>query len=57
MDEEDAKLAYDHTHFWRDKVRCRYFRYYHERMIIVKRGATIKDFNERSSRVRVVLDA
>jgi hypothetical protein len=24
-DEEDVKLVYDHTHFWRDKVRHRYF--------------------------------
>jgi hypothetical protein len=27
--EEDAKLVYNHTRFWRDKVRRRYLRYYH----------------------------
>jgi hypothetical protein len=38
-DEEDAELVYYHTHFQRDKVRCRYFRYYHGRRIIIERGA------------------
>ena len=38
MDEEDAELVYDHTRFWRDKVRHRYFHYYHGCRIIVERG-------------------
>jgi hypothetical protein len=32
-DEEDAELVYDHTRFWRDKVSCQYFHYYHGRML------------------------
>jgi hypothetical protein len=55
--EEDSELVYNHTHFRRDKTRCRYFRYYHVPKIIIKRGAAIKEFNERASRVRAVLDA
>jgi hypothetical protein len=35
MDEEDAELVYDHTHFSRDKVKHRYFCYYHRRRIII----------------------
>jgi hypothetical protein len=46
IDEEDAELVYDHTHFQRDKVRHRYFRYYHGRRIIVERGAIIEEFDE-----------
>jgi hypothetical protein len=42
-DEKDAELVYDHTRFWRDKVRCRYFRYYHGCKIIIERGATIEE--------------
>jgi hypothetical protein len=57
MDEEDAELVYEHTRFRRDKVRCRYFSYYHERKIMIERGATIEEFDERAPRVRVVLDA
>jgi hypothetical protein len=49
--------VYDHTRFRRDKVRRRYFRYYHGHMIIVERGAIIKEFNECAPRVWVVLDA
>ena len=56
-DEEDAELVYDHTHFWRDKVRRRYFCYYHGCMIIVKRGTIIEEFDECASRVWIVLDA
>jgi hypothetical protein len=57
IDEEDIELVYDHTHFWKDKVRCRYFRYHHVCRIIIKRGPTIEEFDERASRVQVVLDA
>jgi hypothetical protein len=39
IDKEDAKLVYNHTYFRSDKVRCRYFRYYHGCKIIVERGA------------------
>ena len=56
-DEEDAELVYDHTHFWKDKVRRRYFCYYHGHRIIVKSGAIIEEFNEHAPRVWVVLDA
>ena len=56
-DEEDEELVYDRTHFRRDKLRRRYFRYYHGRRIIVERGAIIKEFDKRALRVRVVLDA
>ena len=56
-DEEDAELVYDHTRFRRDKVRCRYFRYYHGRRIIIERGAATEDFDERAPRVRAMLDA
>jgi hypothetical protein len=57
MDRDDDDLVYDHTCFQRDKVRCRYTHYYHGRRIIIERGATIKEFDERVPRVRVVLDA
>jgi hypothetical protein len=50
-------LVYDHTHFRRDKVRRRYTCYYHGRRIIIERGVTIEEFDERTLRVRVVLDA
>jgi hypothetical protein len=56
-DDEDAELVYDHTRFQRDKVKRRYFYYYHGRRIIVERGAMIKEFDERAPRVWVVLDA
>jgi hypothetical protein len=56
-DEEDAELVYDHNCFQRDKVRRRYFRYYHGRRIIIERGATIEEFDECAPRVRAVLDA
>jgi hypothetical protein len=56
-DKEDPNLVYDHTCFQRDKVRRRYFCYYHRRKIIVKRGAAIAKFDERAPRIRVVLDA
>jgi hypothetical protein len=56
-DEEDAELVYGHTCFRRDKVRCRYFRYYHGRRIIVEMGSTIKEFNKCALRVRAMLDA
>ena len=46
--EEDTEFVYDHTRFRRDKVRRRYFRYYHGRKIIVKKGAIIEDFDERA---------
>jgi hypothetical protein len=55
--EEDAELVYNHTHFRRDKVRHQYFRYYHGHRVIIERGAVIKEFNERTPRVRAVLDA
>jgi hypothetical protein len=42
-DKEDAKLVYDHTCIWRDKVRRQYFRYYHGCRIILERGATIEE--------------
>jgi hypothetical protein len=56
-DEEDVDLVYYHTRFRRDKVKRQYFCYYHGRRIIVERGATIEDFDERASRIRAVLDA
>jgi hypothetical protein len=37
--EEDAELVYYHTRFQRDKVRCRYFCYYHGCKIIIERRA------------------
>jgi hypothetical protein len=55
--EEDADLVYDHTRFRRDKVKCRYFRYYHGCKIILERGAAIEEFDERAPRIRAVLDA
>jgi hypothetical protein len=54
---DDDDLVYDHTCFWRDKVRRRYTRYYHGRRIIIEGGAAIEEFNERALRVRAVLDA
>jgi hypothetical protein len=57
IDKEDANLVYDHTRFRRDKVKRRYFRYYHERRIIVERGAAIEEFNGHARRIRAVLDA
>jgi hypothetical protein len=56
-DEEDSELVYDHTRFRRDKAKRRYFHYYHGRRIIIKRGATIEEFNERAPRVRAMVDA
>jgi hypothetical protein len=56
-DEEDADLVYDHTRFQRDKVRRRYFPYYHKRRIIVERGTAIEEFDGCASRIRAVLDA
>jgi hypothetical protein len=53
---EDSELVYYHTCFQRDKVRRRYFCYYHGRRIIVERGAIIEEFDERASKVRVVMD-
>jgi hypothetical protein len=55
--EEDAELVYDHTRFRRDKVKRRYFRYYHGRRIINERGATIEEFDDHASMVWAVLDA
>jgi hypothetical protein len=55
--EEDAELVYDHTRFWRDKDKRRYFHYYHRRKIIVERGAIVEEFDECAPRVRAVLDA
>jgi hypothetical protein len=46
-----------HTHFRRDKVRRQYFRYYHGCRIIIERGATIEEFDERAPRVWALLDA
>jgi hypothetical protein len=57
MDEEDAKLVYDHTCFQRDKVKCRYFRYYYRHKIIIKKGATREEFDEHALRVWATLDA
>jgi hypothetical protein len=54
---EDSELVYDHTHFRGDKARCRYFCYYHGCKIIIEKGAVIEEFDERTPRVRVVLDA
>ena len=56
-DEEDVELVFDHTHFWRDKVRPRYFHYYHGRRIIIERGDAIEEFDEHALRERAVLDA
>jgi hypothetical protein len=50
-DRDDDDLVYDHTHFRRDKVRRRYTRYDHGRRIIIERGATIEEFDERTPRV------
>ena len=55
--EEDKDLVYDRTHFWRDKVRCHYFRYYHEHRVIVERGAVVGEFDQHTPRVWAVLDA
>jgi hypothetical protein len=57
MDEEDAELVFNHTRFRRDKVKRRYFRYYHGRRIIIERGATIEEFDECTPREQAVLDA
>ena len=54
---EDEDLVYDGTRFRRDKVKRRYFRYYHGRRIIMERGAVVEEFDEHALRVRVVLDA
>jgi hypothetical protein len=56
-DEKDAELVYDHSCSQRDKVRCRYFRYYHGCRIIIERGAAIEEFDERALRVQAMLDA
>ena len=56
-DEEDKDLVYDHSRFRRDKVRRRYFHYYHERRIIVEREVVIKEFDKRAPRVRAMLGA
>ena len=56
-DEEDEDLVYDRTRFRRNKVRRRYFHYYHGRWIIVEIGAVVEEFDERTPRVRAVLDA
>ena len=56
-DKEAIELVYDHTRFWRDKVRRRYFRYYHGRRIIVEKGAVIEEFDKRAPRVRAVSNA
>jgi hypothetical protein len=56
-DEEDAKLVYDHTCFWKDNVRRRYFHYYHGRRIIIERGAAIEELDECAPRIRAVLDS
>jgi hypothetical protein len=55
--EEDAELVYDHSHFRRDKVRRQYFRYYHGRKIIIKKGAAIEEFDECAPSVWAMLDA
>ena len=55
--EEDEDLVYDCTHFLRDKVKFRYFRYYHGCRIIVERRAIVEEFDERALRVQAVLDA
>jgi hypothetical protein len=57
IDKEDTEVVYDHTRFRRDKVRRRYFRYYHGRRIIIGRGATIEEFDERAPRAWAMLDA
>jgi hypothetical protein len=51
MNEEDAELVYDHNRFQRDKVKRRYFCYYHGCKIIIERGAIIEEFDERAPRV------
>ena len=56
-DEEDEDLVYDRTRFWRDKVRRRYFCYYHGCQIIMEGGVVVEEFDERAPRVRAVLDA
>jgi hypothetical protein len=56
-DKEDAKLVYDHTRFQKDKVRRRYFHYYHRCRIIVERRAIIEEFDECTPRVQAMLDA
>ena len=55
--EEDAELVYNRTSFRRDKVRRHYFHYYDGRRIIVERRAIIEEFEERTPRVRAMLDA
>jgi hypothetical protein len=50
-DKKDAELVYIHTRLQRDKVRRRYFRYYHGCRIIVERGDTIEEFDEHTLRV------
>jgi hypothetical protein len=56
-DKEDANLVYDHTRFRRDKVKRRYFCFYHECRIIVERGAAIEEFDGHAPRIQAVLDA
>jgi hypothetical protein len=56
-DRDDDDLVYDHTRFQWDKVKRQYTRYYLGRRIIIERGAAIEEFDERASRIRVVLDA
>jgi hypothetical protein len=56
-DKDDAKLVYDHTRFQKDKVRRRYFHYYHRCRIIVERRAIIEEFDECTPRVQAMLDA
>jgi hypothetical protein len=56
IDRGDYDLVYVHTCFQRDKVKRRYTRYYHGRGIIIERGATIEEFDERASKVRAMLD-
>jgi hypothetical protein len=55
-DRDDDDLVYDHTHFRRDKVRHQYTHYYHRHRIIIERGTTIEEFDERAPRVRAMLD-
>jgi hypothetical protein len=57
---KEANTAIDrlvHTRFWSDKVRRQYFRYYQGCRIIIGKGVTIEEFDERAPRVWALLDA
>ena len=55
-DRSDDDHIYDRTRFRKDKAKHRHQTFYQRRKVVVERGVDITDFDERTPRIRAVLE-